>query len=503
MSHHGKRGGQKPHGKGKRHNDAFVSPDSIDLTPTAAAHYTPHDFHGHLRGKHRKSRAADEHSADEEGYAGAGKKKGASIRGKKASGNQMESLSGGVGVVGKYRIPLAMWDFGQCDAKRCTGRKLERLQVLRSLKTSQKFRGLILTPVGRATVSPEDREIVQEFGVAVVDCSWAKLGDVPFGKIRGRYERLLPYLIAANPVNYGRPQKLSCAEAIAAALYICGFHDEARYVMSKFKWGDAFFAINEELFHIYGQCRTSEDVLAAQKRYLDRVQARKDRKINRGSGEDDETKADSEQDYDDADGEEEEEMWSNRNRGGIRQSRWSKYNQSDDEEEDEFDEDEDVNEDDVDFEDEDEDDAVDEYSEDDDEQDDEDVEGDAADEEDEDEDEDDDEDEDEQAEESEAEDEDDEHQEDEDDQDEGDDNKYSRTSAKACPSHESKDAAPNGKGKASDMIIIGSIEVSKKKLAKMSADERKKFLQKLLAKEERRQKNEARVARKLANLSIQ
>jgi pre-rRNA-processing protein TSR3 len=37
-------------------------------------------------------------------------------------------------------------------------------------------------------------------------------------------------------VNYGRPCKLSCAEALAAGLAMCGQEEDAQKVMSRFKW---------------------------------------------------------------------------------------------------------------------------------------------------------------------------------------------------------------------------------------------------------------------------
>lgn len=98
----------------------------------------------------------------------------------------------------KLPVDLAMWDFNHCDPKRCSGKKMARVGIMRTLKVGQKFAGVVVTPNGKIPVSPADKEIVEAGGAAVVECSWARVAEIPFSKIGGKCERLLPYLIAVR-----------------------------------------------------------------------------------------------------------------------------------------------------------------------------------------------------------------------------------------------------------------------------------------------------------------
>jgi pre-rRNA-processing protein TSR3 len=111
------------------------------------------------------------------------------------------------------------------------------------------------------------------------------LDQVPFAKLPKGNERLLPYLVAANTVNYGRPYKLNCAEALAAGLYIVGEREDAAFVMSKFGWGGEFLRINEDLLEMYAGCRDGREVVEAQNRWLEEQQNGQEQSSGDGSSE--------------------------------------------------------------------------------------------------------------------------------------------------------------------------------------------------------------------------
>ncbi|GFO16019.1 ribosome biogenesis protein tsr3 homolog [Plakobranchus ocellatus] len=179
----------------------------------------------------------------------------------------------------KFPLDLGMWDLEHCDPKKCSGRKLCRKGLVRTLRLNHKFNGLILSPVGTKCVAPDDRAIVEEHGLAVVDCSWARLQETPFSRMKGDHPRLLPYLIAVNPINYGRPCKLSCVEAFAATFFITGFPQLAEQLLSVFKWGPSFYSVNSEFLEAYASCTTSAQVVAEQERIISKQ--REDSELNK------------------------------------------------------------------------------------------------------------------------------------------------------------------------------------------------------------------------------
>lgn len=155
---------------------------------------------------------------------------------------------------------------GDDDPKRNTARKLVRFDLVdRVYRRDIRRAGVVLDPRSDIAFSPADRKASRR-GVVGLDCSWATLEEV-FPKV-SKEARALPYLIAANPVNYGRPWRLSTAEAMSASAYILGETSEAEELMSKFKWGPNFITLNLEPLEAYREASDSASVVAAQMEFL-------------------------------------------------------------------------------------------------------------------------------------------------------------------------------------------------------------------------------------------
>jgi pre-rRNA-processing protein TSR3 len=56
---------------------------------------------------------------------------------------------------------------------------------------------------------------------------------------------IVPYLIATNPTNYGKPWRLNCVEALAAAFYLTGHDNWAERLLAPFGWGSSFYTVNQ------------------------------------------------------------------------------------------------------------------------------------------------------------------------------------------------------------------------------------------------------------------
>ena len=165
-------------------------------------------------------------------------------------------------------IRLYVLHLNEDDPKKCTAKKLGRFGYA---KLTSQMRlipsgSLVLSPFTQRVLSPADRRTAERQGITAVDCSWKNARET-FYKLRGNFRRL-PFLVAVNPTNFGHPYQLSSAEALAAALYILGYREQARKIMSIFKWGPNFFIVNQEPLELYSQCKNWEEVVEREKEFL-------------------------------------------------------------------------------------------------------------------------------------------------------------------------------------------------------------------------------------------
>jgi pre-rRNA-processing protein TSR3 len=158
-------------------------------------------------------------------------------------------------------IPLYAYRDNSCDPRKCTVKKLERAGFLKVFtKISEIPRNtLLLDPSAEQALSPADCHVKS---ITALDCSWVVLdtGRVSVWRIR----RALPFLVAANPVNFGKPCTLSSVEALAASLYIIGEQERAAEILGCISWGIRFLEVNKEPLDLYAQAKDSTEVVKIQ-----------------------------------------------------------------------------------------------------------------------------------------------------------------------------------------------------------------------------------------------
>jgi pre-rRNA-processing protein TSR3 len=144
----------------------------------------------------------------------------------------------------KYNPKIYCLHYNECDPKKCTALKLKKFNLIKIIgKIKEPLnKAIILNPFAQKEISVNDRDIIIKYGLIVIDCSWKNL--LKFKDFDLKNSRKLPPLIAVNPINYGKWEKLSSAEAVAAALVIIEFEDFAKIILSKFSWGEEFFKLN-------------------------------------------------------------------------------------------------------------------------------------------------------------------------------------------------------------------------------------------------------------------
>ena len=129
-------------------------------------------------------------------------------------------------------------------------------------KTNKK--NLVLDPFSEKFLLPKDKSLVNS--IVGIDCSW-NLADQAFSTKFIGVKRKLPPLLAGNPVNYSKLNKLTTAEAIAASLFLLGFRQDALDLLDKFKWGHTFYDLNQNLLEDYSKVHSEDQVETIQKEY--------------------------------------------------------------------------------------------------------------------------------------------------------------------------------------------------------------------------------------------
>jgi len=165
---------------------------------------------------------------------------------------------------------LIVYHADEDDPRKCSARKLARFGFA-SLETNIRKipKGcVLLNPFADKSLSREDTDIALKHGIVAVDCSW-KNAENNFEYLDKKCKsRALPFVIAVNPVNYGKPFKLTTLEAFASALYILGDVEKSEEILNLYKWGPHFIKLNKKPLEDYRKAKNSMEVVQIMQEYF-------------------------------------------------------------------------------------------------------------------------------------------------------------------------------------------------------------------------------------------
>jgi len=155
-----------------------------------------------------------------------------------------------------FKVKLQVLMFYQDDPKKCTAAKMVKFGLAQNIKKIG-AKGLVLDPFSENTLLPKDKSTIHS--IIGIDCSW-NLADQAFSKKFDGIKRKLPPLLAGNPINYSKLNKLTTVEALSASLYILGFNEQSLELLDKFKWGHTFYELNKNLLDEYSKLENESQV---------------------------------------------------------------------------------------------------------------------------------------------------------------------------------------------------------------------------------------------------
>jgi len=168
------------------------------------------------------------------------------------------------------KIKLYVYHASEDDPKKCSARKLAKFKYIKLETNIRKTPrdAILLNPFSKKSLSPEDLDVAMNKGLLAVDCSW-KNADKSFEYLdKKNHSRALPFVVAVNPVNYGKPFKLTTLEAFSASLYILNQKKLAEKILEIYKWSPHFLVMNKEPLERYSKAKNSSEIIEIMKDYL-------------------------------------------------------------------------------------------------------------------------------------------------------------------------------------------------------------------------------------------